>query len=133
MGRKVGKQFNLILNPDIDALMCDIPSGKKTQFIEDCIKLYFNGDIGRIEESYKEATDKKDRAVAEYLMWKDRYDRARAEEDIKLKRVLTEWGYTRSHPPPFKNQDMTEPFPLLMQFGIKRTRREVLEFLEGME
>jgi hypothetical protein len=129
----VGYRRGLLFTEKTEELLKTVPKGQITETIENAIHLYFNGDMGRIEQQYKEALDERDRGQANFLVWKDRYDRARAEEDIKLKRVLTEWGYTRSHPPPFKNQDMTEPFPLLMQFGIKRTRREVLEFLEGME
>jgi len=126
-------RFMFHLSPDIADLLRKTPSGKMTEVVESALSLYFNGDMTRIEQQYKYALDAQDRAHAECIIWKERYDRARAEEDEKVLVLLKEIGFSRTKKPSIPANELEEVYPYLLRHGIKRTKRQIMEIVEGIE
>lgn len=133
MGKKVGKQYNLIFEEEVENLLKSIPKGKITETIENAIKVYIIGDRGKLEAELKDLEDKRVMLNAEIERITEKLRIIKAEEDAKILILLKEIGMSKTRPPHIPPREYNDVYPFLLRHGIKRTKKEVLDVLEGIE
>ena len=130
---KEGYRRGILFSEDVDNLLKTVPKGKITETIEQAITVYLKGDSAKIEGELNELIEERVMLDAEIERITMKLRRIRADEDEKVLMLLKEIGFSRTKKPSIPANELEEVYPYLLRHGIKRTKRQVMEIVEGIE
>jgi len=121
-----------IFPDDVEDILSNIPRGGMTDLISKAIKFYVGNNMAVLETREYELVNGRERIDVDLERVRKEIKECRERED-ELAKIILRDAEIRPERLSFDPLTLDDPYPLLMKHKIKRSRRDVLKILEGME